>query len=472
MKNFYRRLIIGLSLVCFYTNVKSEIPVDSALANALQNKIQNYITQHSIPGISVTIFLPGDRVWSGAAGLSHIYNMTPMDTSHLFEMASITKMYTAAMIFQLKEQGLLSLDDTVGQYLPPMNYIPSGTTIRNMLKHRSGLYNYTNNSSIGNEWFNNPDSIWPHLQMINTFVNSPPIFSQGSSYAYSNTNFFLLGMIIEAITGNTYVNELKTRILIPHGLSEIYFPPDDSIPATKTPGWTSFTTPGVYDTDAAPILNDCSTSMAYAAGAIVAKPADACKFTKLLWTGNIISDSSLNIMKQCTNLTLSSSNVNGYGYGAMRYWFNGKTYYGHNGDITGFTEMTFYGTTDSIGLIISINRNSAPRGPIAVDLMSFITQALLASIDNFNNDGFDLSVFPNPAKENISLKFNSTEKRNIEIRIVNQFGKVVRDNLKYSATGNETYSIDVSDLSSGVYYVQLNTDGNLISRKVVLINEN
>jgi D-alanyl-D-alanine carboxypeptidase len=471
MKKFNNQLLIGLSLLCLNTNVKSEIPVDTALANALQNKIENYISQHSIPGISVTIFLPGERVWSGAAGLSHIYNMTPMDTSHLFEMASVTKMYTATIIFQLQEEGLLSLDDTVGKFLPSMNFIPSGTTIRNMLLHRSGLYNYTNNSSIGNEWFLNPDSIWPHMQMINTFVNSPPIFLQGTAFAYSNTNYFLLGMIIEEITGNTFANELKSRILIPHGLSEIYFPPDDSIPATKTPGWTSFTTSGVYDTDAAAILNDCSTSMAYTAGAVVAKPADACKFTKLLWTGHIISDSSLNIMKQCTNVTMGA-NCTGYGYGAMRYVFNGKTYYGHAGDISGFTELTFYGTTDSVGIIISINRNSAPRGPIAIDLMTFIDQSLITSIDNFKNNGFDLSVFPNPAKENISLKFISTERRNIEISIVNQFGKVVRDNLKYSATGNDTYSIDVSNLSSGVYYIQLITDDKRISKKVVLIDEN
>jgi len=470
MKKFYNCILtLLLSLSC-HTNVKSETPVDSALANALQNKIDNYISQFSIPGISVTLFLPGERVWSGAAGLSHIYNLTPMDTSHLFEMASVTKMYTAAIIFQLVQEGLLSLDDTVGKYLPPMNYIPSGTTIRNMIRHRSGLYNYTNNSTIANEWFNHPDSIWPHLQMINTFVNAPPIFPQGTSFAYSNTNFFLLGMIIEAITGNTFADELKNRILIPHGLSQIYFPPDDSIPAaTKTPGWTSFTTVGVYDTDASAILNDCSTSMAYTAGAIVAKPADACKFTKLLWTGNIISDSSLNIMKQCTNVNMGS-NCSGYGYGAMRYGFNGKIYYGHSGDISGFTELTFYGTTDSVGLIISINRNSAPRGPIAIDLMSFVNQ-LITSIDNLEEDGFDLSVFPNPASENIHLKFSSSEKRKIEIGIFNQLGNVVRENLKYASTGNDTYSIDVSDLSSGIYYVRLNIDDKIISRKIVLMNE-
>src|SRR5215212_8907340 len=126
MKNFYCRILTGLIFLCCHTNVKSETPVDSALANALQNKIENYIFQHNIPGISVTLFLPGERIWSGAAGLSHIYDMTPMDTSHLFEMASVTKMYTAAIIFQLMEEGLLSLDDSVGEYLPAMNYIPSG----------------------------------------------------------------------------------------------------------------------------------------------------------------------------------------------------------------------------------------------------------------------------------------------------------------------------------------------------------
>jgi D-alanyl-D-alanine carboxypeptidase len=470
MKKYNSLVLTGLLFLCSHTQVKCETPVDSALANALQNKINGYISLYNIPGISVTIFFPGERVWSGAAGLSHIYNMTPMDTSHLFEMASVTKTFTNAIICQMMEQGLLSLDDTVGKYLPPMNFIPSGTTIRNMLKHRSGLYNYTNNPTIVNEWFNDPDSIWPHLQMINTYVNAPPLFAQGATYSYSNTNFFLLGMIIEAITGNTFADELKTRILIPYGLSQIYFPPDDSIPPANTPGWTSFTTTGVYDTDASPILNDCSRSMAFTAGAVVAKPADVCKFTKLLWTGNIISDSSLNIMKQCTNLTLSSSNVNGYGYGTQRFLFNGKTYYGHDGDISGFTEMTFYGTTDSVGLIISINRNSAPRGPIAVDLMSFINQTL-TSVDNLEKNGFDLSVFPNPASKNINLKFSSSKQMKVEISIVNQLGIAVRNGLKYTATGNDTWSVDVSDLASGIYYVHLNMDGKIISRKVVLMQE-
>lgn len=471
MKNFYTTIVIALLFLVSFKNVKAEIPVDSVLATALQNKINGYISQYDIPGISVTIFLPGERVWSGAAGLSHIYNSIPMDTSHLFEMASVSKMYTAAIIFQLLEEGQLSLDDTVGKYLPSMNYIPSGTTIRNMLLHRSGLFNYTNNPTIGNVWFATPDSIWPHMQMVNTFINSPTLFAQGTSYSYSNTNYFLLGMIIESITGNTFADELKNRILIPHGLSEIYFPPDDSIPATYTPGWTSFTLPGVYNTDASIILNDCSRSMAYTAGAVVAKPSDAAKFTKLLWTGQIISDSSLAIMKQCTNLTLSSSNVNGYGYGAMRYIFNGKAYYGHNGDINGFTEMTFYGTTDSVGLIISINRNTAPRGLIATDLMSFINQSVLTSTADFEKDEFELTVFPNPAHHTINLKFNSSEKSRIEISIYNQSGKAVRENFKYTAAENNTCSIDVSDLPAGIYYIHLNMDDKIISRKIVLMNE-
>ena len=132
--------------------------------------------------------------------------------------------------------------------------------------------------------------------------------------------------------------------------------------------------------------------------------------------------------------------------------------------------MTFYGTTDSVGLIISINRNSAPRGPIAIDLMSFVNQ-LINSIDNLEKDGFDLSVFPNPAYDKINLKFSSSEKRKIEIGIFNQIGKAVRENLEYSAAGNDTYSIDVSDLSPGIYFVHLNIDDKIISRKIVLMNE-
>lgn len=467
MKNIYTRIVSILLVSGLFTAVHAQVPVDPALAAGLQNKIDGYISQYNIPGISVTVLLPGDQIWSGASGLSHIYDFTVMDTSHVFEMASVTKMYTAAIIFQLMEEGQLSLDDTVGQYLPAMNNIPSGTTIRNMLKHRSGLYNYTNNSTIGYEWFNNPDSIWPHLQMINTYVNAPPSFLQGASFSYSNTNYFLLGMIIEAITGNVFADELRNRILIPHGLSEIYFPPVDSLPATVTPGWTSFTTTGVYDTDASAILNDCSRSMAYAAGAMLAKPADACKFTKLLWTGNIISDSSLNIMKQCTNVTMAA-NCNGYGYGAMRYVFNSKTYYGHSGDINGFTQITFYGPADSVGVIISINRNSAPRGPITIDLMNYINQALTTSIDNIENDNPDFSVYPNPASEIVHIKFNSPINNNTLISITDQVGKLIMHDVNYISSDNNKFTLDISDLQAGIYFIHLNVNDKILTRKIVV----
>src|SRR5690606_31265918 len=155
-----------------------------------------------------------------------------------------------------------------------------------------------------------------------------------------------------------------------------FLPHIDNIDGPLVTGWTSWVSNnGPYISDASPILNDCMASMIYTSGALVSYPIDVAKFNRLLFTGEILDESSLELMKTCTPVNLGNG-CNGYGYGTMRYNFAGKTYFGHAGDLSGFTQLTIHHETDDITLAISINRNNAPRGPVALAILNALQQVL------------------------------------------------------------------------------------------------
>src|SRR5262245_60318006 len=114
---------------------RAQTPVDPAIASVLQQKLDSCRNVYNVPGISATLLLPGDRYWNGVTGVADIYTEEPLDTFHVFQGASVTKLFTSTIVFQLIEEGLLDLDDTLGSYLPAIPNIPGDTHIRYLLNH-------------------------------------------------------------------------------------------------------------------------------------------------------------------------------------------------------------------------------------------------------------------------------------------------------------------------------------------------
>lgn len=427
--------------------VWAQNPVSAEQAVLLQQKLDSCVNAYSVPGISATLLLPGNRYWNGASGVADIYTEEPMNIDHVSYQASVSKMFTATIIFKLIEEGQLSLDDTVGKYLPPMQAIPSSTRIRYLLNQRSGMSDVLTSASTSN-WISDPDSIWNSLDVIETY-GSAPLFTQGSSFSYSNTNYILLGMIIEAITGQRFAEVLRERILIPYGLSHTFFPPDEDVVGTLTPGWTSFITANVYDTDAAVLLTDCFASMAYTAGSLVSYPQDVAKFNRMLLSGEVLSPSSLVTMKTCSNVSIGGGG-NGYGHGLMRYIFLGKTYFGHAGDVSGFTQLSIHNESDSITLSLSINRNNAPRGPIALALLTTLKQAMTLDVPEEELNETSWNVFPNPAIDVVEINGQGIE--NMDLKLYNVMGELLPVVLLSHSPG--TVVLDVTHLSNGCYFLQ------------------
>ncbi|MGV3630895.1 MAG: serine hydrolase [Bacteroidota bacterium] len=457
-----RITFVLLLLILPFFRLRAQTAVDEYTAALLQQKLDSCVNTYDVPGISATLLLPGNRYWNGASGLSHIYTLAPMDTTLLFQEASVSKLFTATVIFQLIEEGSLSLNDEVGMYLSDIATIPSNTKIRYLLNQRSGIYNFIGqNPNAGDTWFSYPDSIWTPQLAIETY-NDDPLFTQNGGFYYCNTNYILLGMIIEQITGHTFAEELRTRILEPYGLTQTFFPPTEDINGPLTTGWTSFTSlTGPFTTDASVMLNDCFASMVYTSGALVSCPKDVAKFTRLLFSGDILSQASLTQMKTCTNVNFSDG-CNGYGYGTMRYTFNNKTWFGHAGDISGFTQLTIHQEQDSMTLTLSINRNNAPRNPIAAALIGSLVQALelgkLPAAASFH-------LSPNPANGEVHIEF-SEAKEEKQLTLYNELGQAV-----YSEKLAEQVSsctIPVDQLPGGIYFLHLSGEKTFGTQKLII----
>lgn len=442
---FHRTLVVVFAVSSFGLVSVAQQRVSQAFAVALQAKLDSCVNNFDVPGISATLLFPGDRFWNGASGEADIYTHAPMDTAFLFQEASVSKLFTATLILQLVEEGLLTLDDTVGQHLPPIANIPAGTRIRHLLKHRSGLADFMADPGAANSWLVQPNHVWSPSETIETFGNAPE-FAQGTAFSYCNTNYVLLGLIAEEITGLSLAEALHVRFSEPLGLDRTAVRPEDALPGVMVPGWSSLSVPNAYTDDMSFFLGTAFSSMVAGAGALVSVPWDIARFDRALFTGRFLSEAMLDTMRTCTNVNMGS-NANGYGFGTMRYSFGGRTYFGHGGDINGFTQLVIHNVADSLTLALSINRNNAPRGPIAAGLLNLAFEQLAVGVEPLGSDEVRVALAPNPTSDQLRIDLTDVS-GSIAVRIVDTQGRMVQE---ASMQGSVEGAIDVSTLAPGSY---------------------
>ncbi len=458
------QLMFALFTVTYLvSNTFAQQRVSDEFAEALQAKLDSCVNHYDVPGISATVLLPGDRFWNGVSGEADIHTHVGLDTAYLFQEASVTKLFTATLILQLLEEGLLTLDDTVGQHLAVVEHVPSNIRIRHLLKHRSGLADFMAAPGAANSWLIQPNHTWTPLETIETFGDDPE-FAQGAAFSYCNTNYVLLGKIAEVVTGVTLAEAFRERFFVPIGMEQTVLRPADALPGQLVPGWSSLSSPNTYTDDMTFFLGTAFSSMVAGAGALVSVPWDVARFDRALFTGELLSSAMLDTMRTCTDVNMGS-NVNGYGYGSMRYSFGGRTYYGHGGDINGFTQLVIHNVEDSVTLALSINRNNAPRGPIAAALLGVAFQQLVVGLEPGVSGSFDISLSPNPVRDQLRVS-SSWVSGPITIRVVDAHGRVVHEAL---SMGGSDHTVDVSLLTAGMYHGLFTTiDGRQVQHSFIL----
>jgi len=295
---------------------------------------------------SLTVSKDGSVIYSRAVGFSQISEKEkkPSTVSTKYRIGSITKMFTATMIFQLAEQGKLKLTDTLDKFYPN---VPNAKkiTVAHLLNHRSGLHNFTNDAEY-QTYMTAPKT---QTEMVAVISKSAPDFEPNARADYSNSNYVLLGFIVEKASGKSYQNALREKITSKIGLTntsvggKINAAGNESYSYNFTGAWKPAT-----ETD---------MSIPGGAGAIISTPTDLTKFIEALFAGKLISENSLNQMKTMTE---------GYGMGMFQYPLDGKKAFGHTGGIDGFNSVLIYVPEEKLSIAYISNGMVYPVNDIII----------------------------------------------------------------------------------------------------------
>jgi D-alanyl-D-alanine carboxypeptidase len=320
------------------------------------------IVSAGAPGAVVYVREPGG-VRAKAAGQADRKKKTALTPAMSFRVGSITKSFVAVVVLQLAAEGKLTLDDTVERWLPGV--LPNGTaiTLRHLLNHTSGVPNYTENDMFLAALLVNRKRVWTPLELLG-YAARPAVFAPGADWEYSNTNYVLLGLIVEAATGRSLGDELRERIFEPLSLSHTTFPVGLAMPAPYAHGYLSPSDQLLRGTGKWLDVTAWHPSWAWAAGALVSTADDLARFYSIVLGGRLLAFPQLSEMRR----TVDTGNGDAYGLGIIKQRWSCGEVWGHTGGVPGYTSLAFASPDGSRAVVVLVNESvSARREGLAID---------------------------------------------------------------------------------------------------------
>lgn len=315
---------------------------NSNIKTKLAKYIDNYSKKNEFSG-TILITKDDEVLLNKGYGIADYNKRLQNKPQTIFQIASLTKQFTAAGILMLQEENLLNVYDTLDKYIPDY---PNGNkiTINNLLTHTSGIPEYLDYAdSIDTE---NHDPNYTPDELIELFKNQPFNFNAGTSFEYSNSNYILLGYIIEKVSNMSYEDFIKNNIIIPLNLTSTGFLSSETDTKNKSIGYYFI---NKYSNEHAEAPKT-EGLMSYAAGEIYSNSQDLQKWEDALFSEKIITKESLNKMV--------TPHLNNYGYG----WFiyenaDGDKVAYHSGNLPGYTSFVEKNLNKNYLIIILCNEN-------------------------------------------------------------------------------------------------------------------
>ena len=313
-------------------------------------------------GVSVAVVKSGRTVLAKGYGFADLENDVPATAETVYRIGSVTKQFTAAAIMRLAEQGKLSLDDTVQRFLPSFPTQGNRVTVRHLLNHTSGIRSYT---SLGPRFGRVMRLDLPHDSLVAMFAGEPFDFRPGERYLYNNSAYYLLGMIVERVSGKSYAQHLQDEFFGPLGLTATRY--CDQAPLIKRRAQGYAPQPGGTFTNAEPL----SMALPYAAGSLCSSVGDLARWTAALAGGKVVSAESYRQMT--TPGTLADGKPIAYGFGLGVGAVAGHRQVSHNGGINGFVSELHHYPDDSLVTVVLTNTGS----PAAIQLERLVARRAL-----------------------------------------------------------------------------------------------
>ena len=324
---------------CAIKNDLSFSRVDPSMGQRVQKELDAAVAEYNVPGAVLALGDMNGNRQTWMSGLAELETKNPISRDMYFMIGSTTKSYTATMVLQLVDDGLIKLDDPIGKYLPGLVPREDKITIRNLLEMRSGLGVYESNPEFAK--LMEPDPLracTPELLVKFSIENT---IEPDKKFHYNNVNYILLGMLIEKVTNNSLSNEMKRRILQPLGMSHTFMLTELKMPTPYAHGY-------LYEEEK---VSDATytihPSLFWTAGGIVSTAADQLIWAKALVEGRLLSPQAHS--EQFT-MKPAAGKLPLYGFGVMN--MNGPI--GHGGNVNNMY-TSFVGRYHGYDVAILVN---------------------------------------------------------------------------------------------------------------------
>ncbi|SFS07480.1 D-alanyl-D-alanine carboxypeptidase [Microbacterium sp. cf046] len=371
------------------TQSTDPVPVElaaefDAAAAAVHERVREVV-----PGVVVGVRSPAGT-WSAGYG-ADLVTGAPVAVDAHARVASVTKSFVGTVILQLAEEGSLSLDDPIDDYVAD---VPNGTriTLRELISMTSGLGNYSDDEAWGLAVLADPEAEWTPEQLLAYSWSMPTSFAPGSNMQYTNANFILLGLVIEQVTGQALPDVLDERILGPLGLTETSYPTDNEL---AEPRMIGYTLPAVVH----PIggtsnkwvdATEWSPSSAGAAGAMISDVDDMLAWGRVLATGQGVLSEAAQVarLESFGSSDLAPQEFYGDAIVCQGGWI------GHSGNIPGYNTLVRYEPASETTIVVIATGLSGSSTPPR----EFVTEAFAAALAEAGGTTFVAPVVPDEAQ--------------------------------------------------------------------------
>lgn len=335
----------------------------NGLVDGIDRHVQRVMQKRHIPGVSVAVVQDGKVILAKGYGLANVELNVPATENTVYQLASITKTFTATAILLLVQDGKVALDDKITERLSDLPAAWDKVTVRHLLSHTSGIKSYTSVK----DFHKNPRKDYTHREILDLVVKEPLEFAPGEKWNYSNTGYFLLGMLIEKVADKPYGEFMAERIFKPLDMTQTRVNELQAIIPNRAQG---------YHWDGKTLRNGdyVSPTQPFAAGMLVSNVNDLLKWDAALRNHALLDSEQLERM--WTPARLNQGSETGYGFGWEVAQVNGHRMLAHGGGIPGFSTRLSRFVDDKLTVIVLTNADGGHAGTLARDIAGQLMPAL------------------------------------------------------------------------------------------------
>jgi CubicO group peptidase (beta-lactamase class C family) len=348
-------LLAAATLACAAGAAAQEAEVDAY--------IKTQMDARHIPGLSLAVLRNGRAVVSKGYGLANVEHAVPATDRTVFQLASVTKQFTATAVMMLVEDGKIALATKARDILPELPAAWGEVTVRHLLNHTSGIPSYTGVPDFPKTFRKD----YTHDEIVALVKDRPMDFAPGEKYRYNNTGYFLLGMVIEKVSGQKWGAFLEARIFQPLGMTSTRANDLGDVVTGRAQGYAwrdGRLRNGDY----------VSPTQPYSAGSLLGTVADLAKWDAALYTERLLSRASQDLMYAKTPLADGKTQDYGFGWGVDTY--RTRKRYAHSGGIPGFSTNITRFVDDGVTVIVLANEGGAAAERIASGVAEFYLPVL------------------------------------------------------------------------------------------------